>query len=104
MAERRPWFEVLGVAPDASALEVRSAYLALVRAWHPDRFASHECGAAEAEERESVFSHDEARVQRDLLAQVRRARDLRGHSDREPDPADLDHDRIGLDVQHGAAD
>jgi hypothetical protein len=57
---------VLGVAPDASALEVRSAYLALVRAWHPDRFASHESRAAEAEERLKAINaaYDESRAWR----------------------------------------
>lgn len=47
----RPWYEVLEIGPAASAEEIRSAYLALVRAWHPDRFASVPEMAARAEER-----------------------------------------------------
>ena len=51
MAARNPWFEVLGVAPDAPAEQVREAYLGLVKAWHPDRFAGSPAMAARAEER-----------------------------------------------------
>ncbi len=33
------WCTVLGVAPTASAEEIRTAYRLLVNVWHPDRFA-----------------------------------------------------------------
>lgn len=63
MAGRRPWFEVLGVSPAASADEVREAYLVLVKAWHPDRFATAPERAGEAEERVKAINaaYDEAR-------------------------------------------
>jgi len=32
------WHEVLGVSPFASDDDIRDAYLALVKQWHPDRF------------------------------------------------------------------
>lgn len=35
----RQAFAVLDLSPDASLKEVRTAYRALVRSWHPDRFA-----------------------------------------------------------------
>ena len=63
MAGRRPWFEVLEVPPAASADDVREAYLALVKTWHPDRFATRPELAAEAEERVKAINaaYDEAR-------------------------------------------
>jgi hypothetical protein len=63
MAGRRPWFEVLDVSPAAPADEVRDAYLALVKKWHPDRFATAPQLAAEAEERVKAINaaYDEAR-------------------------------------------
>ena len=41
----------------------------------------------EAEQRQGVLAHDETRVQRQRLADVRRARDLRRDGDGEPDSA-----------------
>ena len=35
----RQAFEVLDLSPDASLKEIHTAYRALVRSWHPDRFA-----------------------------------------------------------------
>ena len=64
MAGRRPWHEVLGIPPTASAEEAREAYLTLVKAWHPDRFATTPDRAAEAEERVKAVNaaYDEART------------------------------------------
>ena len=63
MAGRRPWYEVLGIPPTASPEQAREAYLALVKAWHPDRFATTPDRAAEAEERLKAVNaaYDEAR-------------------------------------------
>jgi hypothetical protein len=58
----------------------------------------------EAEERQRILADDQVRVQHDRLAQTCATRHLRRHGDRESDSADLDHDRILLDMQHGAAD
>lgn len=62
MAE--PWFDVLGVEPTASADEVREAYLALVKTWHPDRYAATPDRALEAEERLKAINvaYDEVRA------------------------------------------
>lgn len=38
---RRPWYEVLGVAPDASRREIDTAYQALIAQYHPDKFIQH---------------------------------------------------------------
>jgi hypothetical protein len=38
--ELRDYFELLGVAPDASAGEVRQRFLTVSRPWHPQRFAA----------------------------------------------------------------
>ncbi len=64
MPMEKPWFEVLGVPPPASTEEVRDAYLALVKTWHPDRFAAVPEVAAQAEERVKVINaaYDEART------------------------------------------
>ena len=51
MTTQRPWYEVLGVSPFAGDDEVRDAYLRLVKAWHPDRFASSPAASALAHER-----------------------------------------------------
>jgi hypothetical protein len=58
------WYDVLDVAPAATAEETRAAYLALVKAWHPDRFAAEPALAARAEEqlKEINAAYDEARA------------------------------------------
>ena len=68
MQSRRPWYEVLGVQPDASDEVVRRRYLALVRAWHPDRFQEHRERALVAEERlkEINLAYDHAKALRRL--------------------------------------
>jgi hypothetical protein len=49
-------YEVLGVAPTASAEQVRRAYLRLAREHHPDRHGHSGPGWAEAEERMRVLN------------------------------------------------
>lgn len=38
---RRPWYEVLGVSPDATRAEIDRAYRALIEQYHPDKFNQH---------------------------------------------------------------
>lgn len=38
---RRPWYEVLGVPPDATRAEIDRAYRALIEQYHPDKFNQH---------------------------------------------------------------
>jgi hypothetical protein len=59
-----PWYEILGVSPDASADDVRDHYRALVKTWHPDRFATTPERAAIAEERLKAINaaYDESRA------------------------------------------
>ena len=46
------WFEVLGVTPDASAEQIKTAYRELALRWHPDRFAEE--AAREAAEKQMM--------------------------------------------------
>ncbi len=41
----RPYTELLGVAPDAEAREIKRAYFALSKRYHPDRYYRREIGA-----------------------------------------------------------
>jgi DnaJ-domain-containing protein 1 len=40
VATKRPWFEVLNVAPDATREQIVDAYRRLIREYHPDRVAN----------------------------------------------------------------
>ena len=52
MSSRDPThFETLALEPDASPEEIKRAYLALVKQWHPDRFAHDPVQQKHAEER-----------------------------------------------------
>lgn len=47
-------YQILGVSPDASQAEIRTAYLRLAKEWHPDRNPDNE---AEAERRFKEIAH-----------------------------------------------
>jgi DnaJ like chaperone protein len=36
----KPWFEVLGVGPDASIEQIRNAYKKLIKQYHPDKLSN----------------------------------------------------------------
>lgn len=68
------YYEVLGVARDASADEIKKAYRKLALKWHPDRHAEGEREAAEAEfkrvsEAHEVLSDPEKRAKYDRFGQ-----------------------------------
>ena len=41
MAEKRDYYEVLGVPKDASADQIKSAYRKLAMKWHPDMYLQY---------------------------------------------------------------
>ena len=64
MAEKRDYYEVLGVAKTASADEIKSAYRKLAMKYHPDRNPGDESAKAkfqEASEAYEVLSNPEKR-------------------------------------------
>ena len=68
MAEKRDYYEVLGVAKSASADEIKSAYRKLAMKYHPDRNPGDEEAKAkfqEASEAYEVLSNDEKRQRYD---------------------------------------
>ena len=68
MAEKRDYYEVLGVAKSASADEIKSAYRKLAMKYHPDRNPGDEAAKAkfqEASEAYEVLSNDEKRQRYD---------------------------------------
>ena len=69
MADKRDYYEVLGVAKGASEDEIKKAYRALAKKYHPD--ANKDDKSAEAKFKEineaySVLSDKEKRAQYDL--------------------------------------
>ena len=68
MAEKRDYYEVLGVPKDASADQIKSAYRKLAMKWHPDRNQGSEEAKAkfqEASEAYEVLSNPEKRQRYD---------------------------------------
>ena len=69
MAEKRDYYEVLGVAKDASADDIKKAYRKLARKYHPDLNKDNPEEAAEkfkeVNEAYSVLSDDQKRAQYD---------------------------------------
>ena len=68
MADKRDYYEVLGVAKDASADQIKSAYRKLAMKWHPDRNQGSEEAKAkfqEASEAYEVLSNPEKRQRYD---------------------------------------
>ena len=68
MADKRDYYEVLGVSKSASADEIKSAYRKLAMKYHPDRNPGDEAAKAkfqEASEAYEVLSNDEKRQRYD---------------------------------------
>ena len=68
MADKRDYYEVLGVSRDASESEIKSAYRKLAKKYHPDSNpdnAEAESKFKEASEAYSVLSDAEKRKQYD---------------------------------------
>ena len=82
-SELREAFDLLGVSPDADSATIRSAWKALVRAYHPDQFAGNK---AEANRRlaqinaafqlTSDWSPEDARADKEASAKEHAARDF----------------------------
>ena len=58
--------QILGVAPDASAAEIKRAYKRLAMRWHPDRNSDPR-------------AHDQFRLVREAFEHLSRTPDNRGH-------------------------
>ena len=92
MAEKRDYYEVLGVAKSASADEIKSAYRKLAMKWHPDRNPDNPEAKEkfqEASEAYEVLSNPEKRQRYDQF----------GHQGVNFGPGGFD---FGRDFSHGA--
>jgi len=92
MAEKRDYYEVLGVARDASADQIKSAYRKLAMKWHPDRNPDNPEAKEkfqEASEAYEVLSNAEKRQRYDQF----------GHQGVNFGPGGFD---FGRDFSHGA--
>ncbi len=92
MAEKRDYYEVLGVAKGASADEIKSAYRKLAMKWHPDRNPDNTEAKEkfqEASEAYEVLSNPEKRQRYDQF----------GHQGVNFGPGGFD---FGRDFSHGA--
>lgn len=67
MADKRDYYEVLGLSRDASEADIKSAYRTLARKYHPDVCKDKDAGAkfAEVSEAYDVLSSKEKRAQYD---------------------------------------
>lgn len=61
-------FQILGVSADSSPEEVRHAYRALVRAWHPDQYADDPSLQQKAQERLKEINEAYRQARRSLAA------------------------------------
>ncbi len=92
MAEKRDYYEVLGVTKDASADQIKSAYRKLAMKWHPDRNPDNPEAKEkfqEASEAYEVLSNPEKRQRYDQF----------GHQGVNCGPGGFD---FGRDFSHGA--
>jgi curved DNA-binding protein CbpA len=66
----KSYFAILGISPDATADEIRSAYRRLVKEFHPDHYAGESDRFREVQEAYAVLGN--SRKQREYERDIRR--------------------------------